>query len=387
MKIKSIKKLGIVLATLVASAALLVGCGKKEEEEPVILDLNVGTESTPSPEIVEEPVEEEEEVYEEFKEGMYRSELTNEWIDEGLKNQRPVAVMVDNEITAWDHYGVNQGDIVYELMNSTANGRITRLMVIIKDWKNIERLGSIRSTRPTNVVTSWEYNAILIHDGGPFYINDYIANNRTSHLSGGFARYSNGKATEFTEYVTYNDYNNPTTGKSFDGLQDRITNSKISEEYTDNYMGKHFAFAKGKNEKLKSTGKDVTEIALPFDHTSSKLKYNSEKKKYEYYAYGKAHIDPMDDNNITCFENVILLKMNFHRYDEHGYMTYLTSDHSENTGYYISEGKCIPVKYYKGSDTEMLTIAYEDGTELELNTGKTYISYIPSDTWTDLELK
>ena len=65
--------------------------------------------------------------------GMYRSELTNEWISDQLMNQRPVAVMVDNESIALPHFGTAEGDVVYELMNSTANDRISRLMVILKD--------------------------------------------------------------------------------------------------------------------------------------------------------------------------------------------------------------------------------------------------------------
>lgn len=56
----------------------------------------------------------------------YRSELTNEWIDEDLKDQRPIAVMVDNEKTALPHYGLTEADVVYEIMNSTLNDRITR---------------------------------------------------------------------------------------------------------------------------------------------------------------------------------------------------------------------------------------------------------------------
>jgi len=77
---------------------------------------------------------------------MYRSELTNEWISQAIQNQRPVAIMVDNEKTALDHYGVTQADIVYEMMNSTANDEVTRLMCIVKDWGSITRFGSIRTS-------------------------------------------------------------------------------------------------------------------------------------------------------------------------------------------------------------------------------------------------
>lgn len=96
-----------------------------------------------------ESTEAETESEEVLPEGMYRSELTNELIDESLKNQRPIAVMVDNESIALPHYGLSQADVVYEMMNSTLNGRITRFMVLVKDWENIKQLGSIRSVRPT----------------------------------------------------------------------------------------------------------------------------------------------------------------------------------------------------------------------------------------------
>ena len=83
-------------------------------------------------------------------ENMYRSELTGEWISKDLQNQRPVAIMVDNEILTYPHYGINQADVVYEMMNSTANGRITRFMCIVKDYAQITRFGGVRSIRPTN---------------------------------------------------------------------------------------------------------------------------------------------------------------------------------------------------------------------------------------------
>ena len=87
----------------------------------------------------------------------------------------------------------------------------------VKDYEKIEQFGSIRSTRTTNVMLSGEWNAILVHDGGPFYIDNYIGMPYCNNLSGGFARYSNGKPSEFTEYVTYESYTNPNTGKSFAG--------------------------------------------------------------------------------------------------------------------------------------------------------------------------
>ena len=82
----------------------MIACGGKEEETAEI----VLPEEVPIEEMVEEePVEEAEEIVEDvIPEGMYRSELTNEIISEELKNQRPIAAMVDNDKRALPHYGL-----------------------------------------------------------------------------------------------------------------------------------------------------------------------------------------------------------------------------------------------------------------------------------------
>ena len=193
------KKAGILAlaSVMMLSVILTAGCSKKEKEEEAATSSVVEKIPVEEAAPIEEPEEAEEETEEansgeakEVPEGMYLSELTGEPIDEALKDQRPVAVMVDNESIALPHYGTAEADVVYEMMNSTANDRITRLMVLVKDWGAIEQLGSIRSTRPTNVILAAEWNAVLCHDGGPFYINDYLSKaNMKEHFSGTFSRH------------------------------------------------------------------------------------------------------------------------------------------------------------------------------------------------------
>jgi hypothetical protein len=234
MKRKSV----LLLTSVVLAAMLLGGCGKEDESAnaSILDDIEEETVEAEEPEVVEE-TETEAEEEEEIPEGMYRSELTNEWIDESLKNQRPIAAMVDNEKTALPHFGLSDADVVYEIMNSTKNGRITRLMAVVKDWGKIEQLGSIRSTRPTNILLAAEWNAVLCHDGGPFYIDPYLANDYSAHFSGGFDRVNNGKAREFTEYIC--------TGN----LDSKFGSSNYSTEYDKFYAGKdvedyqHFNFS------------------------------------------------------------------------------------------------------------------------------------------------
>ena len=308
---------------------------------------------------------------------MYRSELTNEWIDKTIQNQRPVAIMVDNEVTALDHYGVTQADIVYEMMNSTANDEVTRLMCIVKDWGSITRFGSIRSVRPTNFMIAPEYNAVLIHDGGPFYINDYLGNPWVYNLSGGFARIDNGKAREFTEYVT--------TGE----IESRMKARGYSTEYNSYYQGQQWQFADEAAPVDLSTvynSKDCTLVDLPFLHNGSQLDYDAESNTYLYSEYGRDHIDPENDNKQLAFTNVIIQCAELTQLDANGYMRF-DIQNTNGSGYYITGGKSIPVTWKKGDAVDATTFYDANGQEITLNTGKTYIALVASYRWGELVLK
>ena len=357
----------MVLAMLGCSV-FLAACGGGDAED-VISQVDEDTVQTEIADTETEP-----EVEEILPEGMYRSELTNELIDDSIKNQRPIAVMVDNESIALPHYGLSQADVIYEMMNSTMNGRITRFMVLVKDWEKIEQLGSIRSVRPTNVILSAEWNAVLCHDGGPFYINEYLEEPCVDHFSGTFSRVNNGKSREYTEYILPGD------------LEKNFKNSGVPTEYTQYYDGPHYQFAnEDKPVDLSSNAEafDASLIDLPFPHNGSWLEYNEEDQLYYYSEYGKAHVDPGNDNAQLCFKNVLLQNCSFQQYDEHGYMIFNCIS-GYGTGYYITNGQAIPVIWTKYDMTTPTRYFDTDGNEITLNTGKTYVALVPSDDWEDL---
>lgn len=372
------KKLLPFLLSATLACGLMIGCGSSSEEETRVTAVDLTEElNEETGEQTEETQETEEIVEEENHEGMYRSELTNEWIDESLQNQRPVAIMVDNELTALDHYGLTQADIVYEMMNSTANGEITRFMCIVKDYASITQFGSIRSTRPTNLMIVPEYNAILVHDGGPFYIDAYLTNAWVDHLSGGFSHIANGKAYEFTEYVT--------TGE----IESRLSSANIDVDYNEWYQGAHFQFANETDPVVlseESGSIDCTLVDLPFPHNSSQLDYDEESGTYLYSEYGDPHIDLANDNQQLAFTNVILQCASVTQYDENGYMQFNILLES-GEGYYITGGSAIPITWSKGMDYQQTKYYDLSGNEITLNTGKTYIALVSESRWNELVLK
>lgn len=374
------KKLLTSLMIVSLAAVLVTGCGEKEPEvqEPEVTVTVEAIPEEPEPEEVVEEEPEEEEIVDELPEGYIRSELTNLPIPEEIKDQRPIAVMVDNESLALPHFGIGEADIVYELMNSTLNGRITRMMVMMKDWGSIEQMGSIRSARPTNFFLAAEWNACLVHDGGPFYIDQYIARDYCCHFSGGFSRVNNGKATEYTEYIMKGD------------LEEKFAASSYSTDYDEYYPGTHYTFALPTapnvlSETYAGYTKPATSVEFPFPHNSSKIKYNPETGLYEYSEYGKEHRDGEDDELLT-FTNVIIQKCTFSQLDDNGYLIFNIL--AENMpGYFLTGGEAVDITWTKLAETDITR--YYDGTgqQITLNTGKTYIAIVPDDDWDELVMQ
>ncbi len=399
------KKLISLFAAMAMTVSLLGGCGGETGETGESGSSQGGFESTPIVTVndlepannTQTPGDTETAPTMEIPDGCYLSELTGLPIANDLRNQRPVAVMVDNEKTALPHYEVADCDIVYELMNSTLNDRVTRLMCVRKDWRNIVQMGSIRSTRPTNIPLAGEYNAILIHDGGPVYITDFIAKPYCDHLSSGFCRFDNGKNWEYKEYVTAE----PTVGvtlnggtQTYSGLIERIDQAGISPNYNSyapvrdtHFIFRDYGTDMTPSEMGYSNTKPVNSVNIgTFIHTNSTLKYNTDTSTYDFYLYNELQKDA-EDGEVVSFNNVILQCTDFYKFDEHGYMIYLYLDPSaDKEGWYITNGEAIKITWDKPCTNERLdydiTRYYdENGNEIEINPGKTYIALVPKDGW------
>ncbi len=370
------KKKLLMLLMAAAMVAAVTACGGKEEPaEEVVVEIEEPEETKEE----EEAVVEEEPVVAEIPEGMYRSELTNEPIPEELKDQRPIAVMVDNDKRALPHFGLTQADVVYELMNSTANKEITRFMCLVKDWGAIEQFGSVRSLRPTNILLANEWNAIICHDGGPFYINDYLALPASDNISGYFGRVNNGKPREFTEYIL--------TGE----VQKYADRLGIGTTYNEHYEGPHYQFVDEANpmlleEEYADFAKSAEFIDLPFPNNQSELKYNAEDGLYYYSEHGGPHLDAQNDNKQLAFKNVIIQRVTYSQLDENGYLIFNCIGENQEA-MYITNGKKINVTWTKLGDTNPTRYYDGMGNEIKLNTGKTYVAFVADQRWDELIVK
>lgn len=276
--------------------------------------------------------------------------------------QRPIAVMIDNDAIASPHYGLGEADIIYEMVNSTKNRRVTRLMAIYKDYNSVSRFGNIRSARPTNIILANEYNAILIHDGGPIYINPFIAMYQLPHLSGGFSRIPNGKPSWYTEYCLAGE------------AARRIAAAGYSPFYTDPACVQN-RFNFGYNDL--PGGVPVNSVSLPFPHNSTILAYNAATGTYAWNELGAPVVDA-EDLQAVNFKNVIIQCAPMVELDGNGYMIYGVI--GQGVGFYLTNGKASAITWFKDvlGHTQYFNL---DGTPITVNPGKTYIGIVPEDSW------
>lgn len=304
-----------------------------------------------------------------------RSVLTNEEIDPALLNQRPLAVMYPINYEAQPQYGLSNVDVFYEMIEE---GNMSRQMGIIQDWRNLNMIGNIRSTRAYFCVEAMRYDPIMIHFGGPIDWLKWVTDrddfdnlNGVGGILGGdygaFFRVDNGKAMEHTAYTSADYIINACAmaGYSLD----------IRPEY---YEKRQFYFnAPDDINTLKQYDDSISaksiDMSGAFPVTQSSLVYNEEDHKYYKYLYGEPQCDAVTGEQMA-FDNVVIQEARFKYVGNHGYVDLDTVAHGRNA-YVITQGRCVPCNWRRNGIHHHTTY-YKGDERIHMNTGKTMIFII-----------
>lgn len=365
------KKPLIASLILLSSTLFLFGCGAKNPDTPT-----VNIESIPESAAKEESSEEatDTSANEDLppEEGMVRSRITNEWIDEKINNTRPVAVMIPNSSTA-SHVGLSKASVLYEC---NVEGSMTRLMGIFEDWENMPKLGNIRSARDYFICWSFEWDAFMIHYGGPFYIEDMIGRDDTQNIN----LLNDTKGEYFTRDSAKNSTDNVfTSGKQ---IKEAVSNFGYPLEYRKDYSDpQHYLFAPfNEPNTLDQYDKYISaskiDMSKCYPVTNCYFIYNEETGLYDRYqslagSGDGPHID-LENNEQLSFKNVIVQNTYHEIRDQKGYLAYQVHDDTRD-GYFFTNGKGIHVTWKKVSDYSATRYYDDNGEEIKLNTGKTMI--------------
>ena len=335
------RRISFLLAlTLLITSCMLTSCKKKEEIIPAT------TTTTTEPTTVPEPVD--------------INPLTGEeGLDESAIGKRPVAVVVENTPAARPQWGLCSPDMVIE---GLVEGGITRMLWFYSDISRLEKAGPTRSARNNYVEMAQAFDAIYVHLGGSKHAYKLMNNDSTiDHIDGlnsdGYFKRdrSRGVAIEHTAY---------TTGEwILKAISDKNIRYDIKPEYE-----KPFKFAKEKRTLPQSCNSVTAVFSSSYKHT---FEYNAEDGLY----YNKMNQKPMLDDNgkQMSVSNVIIIYCNVTYYDT----KYAEWNLTKGSGVYISNGGAQNITWEKGDTHDMLKLYDENGNELELNTGKTWMGFVP----------
>ena len=368
------KKLHVLLLVALSSSLLLFGCGKKDDtQEPAnVEDLTLENEA--GMEENKEGEAETEAETEETRDGMVRSTLTNEWIDESIANNRPIAVMFPHDKAAMPQQGIADADIVYEIY---AQSTEPRMLGVIKDWHNMDKIGNIRSCRDYYVYLALEWEALYVHYGLVYYADDILSRADVNHIDGcgrdGGAFPANAPNAFYRISDKKAPHNVYTSGEL---LQEACSDLGFDLEYRkDYYYPDHFKFADEKSPNTLSDVKgsfDATKIDMSkaFGVDKPTLEYNESDGLYYRTMYGSPHKDA--NGKQLAFANVVVQNTYAEARDPHNYWYYQVHDDTRD-GYYFTQGKGIHVTWKKTENYEPTKYYDDDGNEVVFNTGKTMI--------------
>ena len=119
-----------------------------------------------------------------------------------------------------------------------------------------------------------------------------------------------------------------------------------------------------------SGSKSATDITIPFGGTTTRFKYNDKTKMYTRIVNGKEYKDHNTKESYTT-KNIIIVKISHTMMPDNYYWDLKNT--GEGTGYYITNGKSVPITWKKGTRNSKNKFYYSDGKEIDVNDGRTYI--------------
>ena len=298
-------------------------------------------------------------------------------IDEKSKS-RPIAFTIDNSDEARElHSGIQNAYLVYEMINY-ADGR-TRFLALYKD-SDTSKVGPIRSVRHYHLDYVLENDAILAHWGQSSIAKENLAKLKINDVNG----------------ITYGS----------DNVQDKIGNSKYF--WTDSnskYSISHRRFTsielinkaitKLKNEKeteqsnlfkysaslIDMKDKEVSnasKVDIYFSKTNYvTYEYDKDSDSYLRSVKGKKHIDNLTNEQIKV-KNIIVYKVRNYTIEGNVDILQELENVGKGEGYYITNGKSIKINWEKECHSCQTKYTYDDGSEVILNDGNTFIEIMPT---------
>ena len=367
------KRIFALCSALLLSLTVFTGCGSKPTEESVASEPEATATAAPTAEAESSAAESTAEPTEApSTEPANVNLLTGlPTLTDGAIGKRPVAVMVNNVDAALPQYGISAADLIFEL---PVEYDLTRLMAVYGDYTQIPEVCSIRSCRYYYPILAVGFDAIYVnwgmnesvarptvnsmdidqYDGDEYGLGDCFGRDK--------ARYESGYAWEHTGVFH---------GPNFPSVLEK---DKVRTDLKEDKTGTAFNFVE-MDKNAAPNGEDAQKVRVDFGANYSVFTYDEENHEYLKNFKDSPHMDGISKEQLK-FENVIVLETEIKPYPGDEVIKYVDWEGGENAkGYYISEGKMVPITWSKAGMYDPLKFFDANGNELQLNRGKSYIAF------------
>jgi len=281
--------------------------------------------------------------------------------------------MINNNHAAWPQCGVQDAYLVYEII---AEGGITRMLAIYKD-QDTAKIGSVRSARHYFLDYANENDAIFVHWGGS--PQAYSALGSIDSLDGialegsVFFRDRSLKRdyehTGFTSMENVKEYAEK-QGYTRDTNKDLLLNYSVDEINMAELEGAEPA--------------TLVDIEYSYYHSTS-YEYDAENKVYKRSMSGKANVDLETGEQYTAKNIIIYEVKNYTLNDGENKGRQELENIGSGSGYFVTGGYVVPITWEKTSHSGQTVYKYENGEEIVVNDGNTFIQICPVDTEVTIE--
>ena len=367
------KRIFALCSALLLSLTVFAGCGSKPAEESAASEPEATATAAPTAEAESSAAESTAEPTKApSTEPANVNLLTGlPTLTDGAIGKRPVAVMVNNVDAALPQYGISAADLIFEL---PVEYDLTRLMAVYGDYTQIPEVCSIRSCRYyypilavgfDSIYVNWGMNESVArptvnsmdidqYDGDEYGLGDCFGRDK--------ARYESGYAWEHTGVFH---------GPNFPSVLEK---DKVRTDLKEDKTGTAFNFVE-MDKNAAPNGEDAQKVRVDFGANYSVFTYDEENHEYLKNFKDSPHMDGISKEQLK-FENVIVLETEIKPYPGDEVIKYVDWEGGENAkGYYISEGKMVPITWSKAGMYDPLKFFDANGNELQLNRGKSYIAF------------
>lgn len=305
--------------------------------------------------------------------------LTGLEMSESASGNRPVAIMVENSPAARPQWGLSTPDIVLE---GVVEGGITRMMWIYADIEQVPKVGPVRSARHDYVEIAYGMNAVFTHWGGSpqaYSLLDSLAGKGYLDVDGkylgtngnesntGYYFFKDPSHSSSTEHCGYTKGSYLSAAVSKKGINLKQTKADWAP-FTVITNGDRIPYGDATSGSCSSV---TVAFSSGYKHT---FKYDSSTGLYKNFM----NKDPMKDGTTgqqMAVKNVIVMYCATKSIDDYGRQDW---DLSSGTALYISSGYGEKITWKKGDASSPLKFYGQDGKELTVNKGQTWIGVVPA---------